>query len=139
MGAPGAIDGIDFFGDNSASNGSITFSNSGLPAEQGPVFLRIRNAVSQGTNVAWDVGNNGSTFSQRVDVATPTTFVLGSLSGGPMSSVSGFGSSADPGGASIWQIGSLGTSTEFAGVIANGNVGDDPAKFSAVTKVGGGR
>ena len=132
------VRGVDFFADNSAFTGSITFSNAGLPEEQGPVFLRFRNAASQGTNVAWDIGNNGSTLSQRIDVATPTTFTLGSLSGGPMSGISGFGSGANPGAQSIWRIGTLGTSTEFAGVIADGNTGSNPAKTSAVTKVGAG-
>lgn len=130
--------GIDFFGDNSAFTGSVTFGDLGIPTEQGSVFLRFRTASSQGSKVAWDIGNNGSVLSQRVDVATPTTFVLGSLAGGPLSGVQGFGSGANPGGASIWQIGSLNTSTEFAGVIANGNVGSNAAKFSAVTKVGTG-
>ncbi len=134
--AVGATNGIDLFGDNSGFTGSVTFSNSGLVAEQGGVFLRFRSAASQGTKVAWDLGNNGSTLSQRIDVATPSTFVLGSLSGGAASGVSGFGSGANPGGTSIWQIGSLGTSTEFAGVISNGNTGSNAAKFSAVTKVG---
>lgn len=127
------VNGIDLFADNTGFSGSIVFN--------GPrgVFLRFRNsAAAAGTNVAWDIGNNGSTLSQRIDVATPTTFVLGSLSGGTSSGVSGFGSGANPGAQSIWQIGSLNTSTEFAGVISNGNTGSNPAKTSAVTKVGTG-
>lgn len=132
------VNGIDVFGDNTNFTGSITFANSGAPETQEPVVFRFRAANSQGTNVAWDVGNNGSTLSQRIDVATPTTFILGSLAGGTNSGVSGFGTGSNPGGASIWQIGSLNTNTDFAGVISNGNVGSNPAKTSAVTKVGTG-
>ena len=124
--------GIDFSGDNTGFTGKIV-----LGASPVGVSLRFRTANGAGTNVAWDLGNNGSHVSQRIDVATPTTFTFGSLAGGPLSTIAGFGSSANPGGTTIYRIGSLNTSTEFAGNIQNGN-GNNPLKFTAVTKIGTG-
>jgi autotransporter-associated beta strand protein len=127
------LNGIDLFGDNSTFGGSIGF------AGPGGIFLRFRVPNSAGANAAWDLADNGSTISQRINSADPTTFELGSLAGGPTATVSGFQSGSNPGGASIYQIGALNTDTEYAGLIRDGNVdAANPQKFTAVTKVGTG-
>ncbi len=123
--------GIDLHGVNSGLTGS---------AAVGPttaVFIRARNPNALGTNVAWDLGANASTLASRID-NTPTSFQLGSLTGGASTRLGGHESGA--GATSVnWTIGGLNTSTTFDGIISNG--GNTPAPTTrpvSIAKVGTG-
>jgi autotransporter-associated beta strand protein len=124
----GTTNGIDLFGDNSGYTGSVTLGGTV------GVFVRARAQDALGLNLAWDLGANASTLASRID-STPTSFVLGSLTGGSLSALGGHESGA---GATVvnWRIGGLNTSTQFDGIIRNG--GNAAARATSITKVGTG-
>jgi fibronectin-binding autotransporter adhesin len=120
--------GIDLHGVNSAFNGSVTVGSTTA------VVIRARNGLALGNGVAWDLGANASTLASRID-NTPTSFVLGSLTGGAASVLGGHESGA--GATSVnWNIGSLNASTTFDGLIRNG--GNNALRPVSITKVGTG-
>jgi fibronectin-binding autotransporter adhesin len=126
---PPVINGIDIFGNNAGFTGPITVS--------GPtaLFIRFRTDGSEGSNVAWDLGNNGSVLA--ANVGANTVFQLGSLTGGTLSRVSGHESSGGV-GSSTYEVGALGTSTTFSGAIMDGRTDLNAGNFTALTKVGAG-
>jgi fibronectin-binding autotransporter adhesin len=123
--------GIDLHGVNTAFNGSVTVGATTS------VFVRARNGQALGNGVAWDLGPNASTLASRID-NTPTSFQLGSLTGGALSFLQGHESGA--GATSVnWNIGSLNTSTIFDGLIRNGgNTLAPTTRPVSITKVGTG-
>ena len=139
---------LDFGGTNTASGqtsfdlaGDNSSGNSGTFKFISNVNLRLRSAASGNTpNVAWDLGDFGAQISSKVD-NTPTTYYLGSLTGGASSSLNGHASGT--GGSTnttvTYQIGALGTSTTFAGTIQNGTGGGaGGTNLTALIKVGSG-
>ena len=129
---PPVINGIDVFGNNAGFTGSVSFSG---PT---PIVVRLRTDGAEGTNVAWDLGNNGSTLGALVGtLGADTVFQLGSLTGGTLSTLSGHFSSAGV-GSSTYEIGGLGTSTSFSGAIMDGKTDTNTGNFTSLTKVGAG-
>jgi autotransporter-associated beta strand protein len=126
---PPVINGVDIFGNNSGFTGSVTMS--------GPtaVFARFRTDGAEGSNVAWDLGNNGSVLAATV--GANTVFQLGSLAGGTLSRLSGHESGGGV-GSSTYEVGALGTSTTFSGAIMDGRTDTNAGNFTALTKVGAG-
>jgi fibronectin-binding autotransporter adhesin len=131
---------IDLRGNNSGFTGTASFKGTSR------IVARLTTAGAEGTNVAWDLGNNGSAVGVLFGVATPTTVKLGSLSGGAFSATGGVTNlqgRISSGGVSpvVYEIGSLNTSTEFAGNITSGQLDGTPARpenTTSLTKVGTG-
>jgi fibronectin-binding autotransporter adhesin len=123
-----STNGIDLEADNTGFTGNVILGGTT------GVFIRARQRNAFGSNLAWDLGANASTLASRID-NTPTSFVLGSLTGGAASALGGHESSA--GATSVnWNIGSLNASTTFDGLIRNG--GNNALRPVSITKVGTG-
>jgi fibronectin-binding autotransporter adhesin len=127
---PPVRNGIDLFGDNTGFHGTLALT--------GPtaVALRFRTLASAGTDIAYDLGNNVDAQLSTV-IGANSTIPMGSLTGGVNARLSGH-TSGGGAGTTVYQIGSLGTSTSFDGFIEDGNIGTNAANFTSVTKVGGG-
>lgn len=144
VGSPGTYvpqtQALDLRANNSGFTGNVSFKGTSR------IVARLTTAGAEGTNVAWDMGNNGSAVGVLFGVATPTTVKLGSLSGGAFSATGGVTNlqgRISSGGVSpvVYEIGSLNTSTEFAGNITSGQLDGTPARpenTTSLTKVGTG-
>jgi fibronectin-binding autotransporter adhesin len=122
--------GVDFAGTNTGFTGTIEFVSS--------VALRFRTELSAGTAAnRWELGDTGSTLgSLASDQAR--TYSLGSLNGGPTSTLTGHQSGGGGNGSHVtWVVGALNTSNYFAGTIANGNQASG-SNVTALTKIGTG-
>ncbi|HYO23569.1 MAG TPA: hypothetical protein VEQ85_01330, partial [Lacipirellulaceae bacterium] len=84
-------------------------------------------------NVAWDLGIS----SLGPVLNTFSVIPLGSLTGGPNSSISGH-SSGGGSGATVYEIGGLNTSTTFQGNIIDGRTDLNPISTTSIVKVGTG-
>jgi fibronectin-binding autotransporter adhesin len=122
---------FDLTGDMSAYSGTITCSNAGGGG--------IRLNGSKGSALAtWDLGVGTMDLNER---AGSTSNNIGALKGGSSTTLSGRGGSSNS-GATTYYIGANNLSTEFDGVIQNGNgaTGSTPSTGSptSINKVGSG-
>jgi fibronectin-binding autotransporter adhesin len=125
------VQAIDIRTNNLGFTGSISFKGAS------PVATRLTVPNAEGTNVAWDLGNNGSRLATLYNTAAVTTVRLGSLTGGTNSVLMGHDSGANTGPV-IFEIGGLGTSTTFSGAITDGRTEVNPVNTVSLTKVGAG-
>lgn len=136
----GALTGAGTVTVSQASNGTFTQAND-ISGFQGGITCTVGNlrygssssapaaAVTNGSQVAFDLGSGGNLFYRNGTNGT-LTFQLGALTGNAGSFVSGGGGAGA--GTIIFQIGGKGTNSTFAGVVRNG------ATKSALVKVGPG-
>lgn len=122
---------FDLTGDMSTYSGTITFSNAGGGS--------VRLNGSKGSALAtWDFGAGPMDLSER---AGSTSNNIGALKGGSSTTLSGRGGSSNS-GATTYYVGANNLSTEFDGVIQNGNgaTGSTPSTGSptSINKVGSG-
>jgi rhamnogalacturonan endolyase len=93
--------------------------------------LRFNNTSSEVNNGSANASFNLGTGAINLQSRDSGEIDLGSLTGGPATSLDG---NSGGGGTTLWSIGGLNTSTTFAGLIKDHAAG----QFSAVTKVGAG-
>lgn len=120
---------VDLSANNSTFSGSLTLEPDGI------------NTTLMGVRFAGDTNSGipngtlhlaaGVTLSQRTN--NVSTVPIGALSGDAGSTLGGFAGGGTPQN-KIWEIGALGTSTAFAGNVADGNM----PSTTSITKVGAG-
>jgi autotransporter-associated beta strand protein len=119
---------FDLTGDMSTYGGTITISNAG------GTFVRLNGSTtSDGSALAtWNLGNGPMDLNIRTSCPLNN---FGALQGGSSTTLSGRGGSANN-GPTTHSIGANNLSTEFDGIIQNGNGGG--SSTTSITKVGTG-
>jgi fibronectin-binding autotransporter adhesin len=125
-----AIKGVDFSGDCSAFSGTLSL------ADVEPIVFRFRAPNSSSALAKYNLGDMPGTILGTINSIAPAAYQLGELTGGPSSALSGHQSAA-LGFDVTWEIGALGTSTTFEGVVQDGAQNGGPNKTGLV-KVGAG-
>lgn len=116
---------FDLTGDMTAYSGTLTLSNGGGQ------FIRFNGTTGSGL-ATWNLGQENCDLNIR---SGSTANYLGGLQGGPSTTLSGRGGSANN-GPTTFHIGGNGLNTTFDGVIRDGGGGG--SSLTSVVKTGGG-
>jgi fibronectin-binding autotransporter adhesin len=122
-------------GATAAFTGTLTVGPNGAATQLG----NFRGRGGQTTFPNAVVNLNSVTFTNQAGTsATEVTFEFGELHGNATAILHSFVGGGSAPADTVWEIGNLGTNSDFAGIIEDGTGGAATASASNVTKVGAG-